>query len=196
VHRALRRTPRRLTAPLFAAAVIATSAAAATPDAPSVEYQVKAAYLSKIGNFVQWPTDSGALAGGQATICILGSDPFGNFIDTVVQGHKIGDRAIAIRRIGKIVKGDAGACQILYISGTDPARVQEMLDAVHGQHVLTVGDTRGGDDMSPVITFVIQNNNVRFEIDQRAAATNGLTISSQLLALAASVRPAKSEEPR
>lgn len=170
--------------------------ASAMPEAPSVEYQVKAAYLSKLGNFVQWPADSEALAQDQATICILGNDPFGQFIDGVVVGHKIGERTIAIRRLAKVTKGISEGCQILYIGETDPKRAQGMLDALQGQHVLTVADAAARGDISPVVSFVLHNNNVRFEIDQGAAADNGLTISSQLLALAVAVRPAKPGEPR
>jgi hypothetical protein len=36
---------------------------------------------------------------------------------------------------------------------------------------------------------VIHDNRVRFEIDDAAAARNGLTISSKLLGLALSVKP-------
>jgi hypothetical protein len=39
-----------------------------------------------------------------------------------------------------------------------------------------------------IIEFVIENNRVRFNIDDQAAAANGLVISSQLLNLARNVR--------
>ena len=163
----------------------------AAANAPPIEYQVKAAYLSKLGNFVQWPEESDARAPDHAIICILGNDPFGDFLDKAVEGRTIGDRTIVVQRIAKFGASGVKPCKILYTSETDPKRISEVLDATQGQHVLTVGDGRGGGDSSPVITFVLKNNNVRFEIDQKAAAENGLTISSQLLALAVEVRPAR-----
>jgi hypothetical protein len=41
-----------------------------------------------------------------------------------------------------------------------------------------------------MINFIVADNRVRFEIDEAAARRNGLQISSKLLSLAASVRPA------
>jgi len=55
--------------------------------------------------------------------------------------------------------------------------------------VLTVTDSMTDPRSKGIINFVIDNNRVRFEIDNRAAAENGLTISSKLLSLAISVRP-------
>jgi hypothetical protein len=40
-----------------------------------------------------------------------------------------------------------------------------------------------------VISFVIQDNHVRFDIDDALAADGGLTISSKLLGLAHAVKP-------
>jgi len=41
-----------------------------------------------------------------------------------------------------------------------------------------------------MITFVIASDRVRFEIDEARAVRSGLAISSKLLSLAVSVRPA------
>jgi hypothetical protein len=55
--------------------------------------------------------------------------------------------------------------------------------------VLTVTDSARDEPARGIINFLIQNNRVRFEIDNGAAAESGLTISSKLLSLAVSVKP-------
>ncbi len=54
---------------------------------------------------------------------------------------------------------------------------------VHGP-VLTVTDLPAGAAHKGIINFVVEDNHVRFEIDNRAANESGLRISSQLMALA------------
>jgi hypothetical protein len=157
--------------------------------ASSVEYDVKAAYLSKFGNFVQWPSDKAAT--GPMNICIVGSDPFGEAIDRVVQGRRIGTHELGIRRIAEPSADALSDCHILYTGALKPERVAEVLDATRGKHLLTVSDARSSSSAAPVITFVLRDNNVRFEIDEQAASENGLVISSQLLALAVSVKAMK-----
>jgi hypothetical protein len=49
--------------------------------------------------------------------------------------------------------------------------------------VLTVTDDAHGSSRG-VVNFRVLDNRVRFEIDNAAAAHNGLTVSSRLLALA------------
>ncbi len=183
----------RLRAGLFRLALLAGTLAVAPAGAAdaSVEYQIKAAYLSKFGNFIQWPADGPSSQQKQAFICIYGKDPFGDALDKAVSGRRIGTRDIAIRRISRNAAAEAAGCQILYTGETRADQLAEVLKAVRGRDVLTVSDTRDGPDAAPIITFLIQNNSVRFEIDERAATENGLVISSQLLALAASVKAGK-----
>jgi hypothetical protein len=89
------------------------------------------------------------------------------------------------------VAAEAAGCQILYTSETGAQQLAAILKAVRGKDILTVTDARDGPDASPIITFLIQNNSVRFEIDEKAATENGLVISSQLLALATTVKTGK-----
>ena len=55
-----------------------------------------------------------------------------------------------------------------------------------GKPVVTVTDS--GLKAHGVISFVIEDNHVRFDIDDAAAAAGGLMISSKLLGLAHAVK--------
>jgi len=55
--------------------------------------------------------------------------------------------------------------------------------------VLTVSDGANTGAGTSIVSFVVQDNRVRFDIDDAAAAANGLAISSKLLSLARAVRP-------
>lgn len=159
---------------------------AAAQDA-SLEYAVKAAFLYKLGPFVEWPEQAFRAADSPVNLCVVGGDPFGGVLDRAVAGQSIGSRPIVVRRLPTVGPGDA--CHILYIVGADPRRTAGVVGLVRGTPVLTVTDGVREPGAKGIVNFVIQSNRVRFEIDDFAAAENGLAISSKVMSLAVSVRP-------
>jgi hypothetical protein len=180
VHKAFR--PCGGVAALLAVLLCAGSARAQE----TVESAVKATYLYKFAPFVDWPQGSFASAEEPFTVCIIGHDPFGAVLDQAVKGQRIGSRAVEIKRMG--ILGPNSGCRIAYVGGSPEQSIGEALEFVRGTPILTVTD--GADNMPRgIIRFVLDNNHVRFEIDDAAAAQNDLVISSKLLSLARSVKP-------
>lgn len=146
--------------------------------APSLEYAVKAAYLPKFIPFITWPDGTFASATAPVTICVLGDGPFGGTLDQAAAAGKSGDRAITVRHVSA---PDAG-CQLLFLGeGGEGAA-----DALRGKPVVTVTDSTA--HAQGVISFVIADNHVRFDVDDAAAQQDGLVISSKLLGLAHAVK--------
>jgi hypothetical protein len=164
--------------------MLAVSAVAATSDDGSLEYAVKATFLYKFAPFVDWPPKAFPLPQSPIKICVLGRDPFGDMLDRAVAGQTIGGRTIVVVRIDA---ADTSDCHIMYVSEPDGA-AKRALESVRGAPILTVTSTSEPESKG-IINFVIRDNRVRFEIDDYAAAQNGLIISSKLLNLAISVRP-------
>jgi hypothetical protein len=150
------------------------------------EYAVKAAYLAKFGSFVDWPKSAFASPTTPINICISGQDPFGAALERLLSGQQAGARPIVVRRIA--TGGRDPGCQILYAGGSDAQSVDQSLAAARGMPTLTVTDDAPAGSNPSVLYFVVRDNRVRFVIDDQAAATNGLTISSELLKLALSVK--------
>ena len=171
---------------------VLTPGLAAAAEDESLEYAVKAAYLSKFGLYVEWPATAFSSPSSAINLCIVGEDPFGAMLNEVVSDQRIGGRAILIRRL-KTVGRDSG-CHILYIGEADTQRVTQIIEAVRGSSVLTVSDAHEPGAATGIINFVIKADRVRFDIDDQAAAQNGLTISSKLLSLALSVKPRQAQE--
>jgi hypothetical protein len=176
--------PRRLRA--AALAVLMAVAQAAPPQtAKPTEYQVKAAYLANFVKFVEWPAGAIASPDEPFNICVLGADPFGPALDAALSGESVDRHPLAARRLANA--REATGCRLLFIAG-DAGEVKRGLDAVEKTSVLTVSDysqflKRGG-----MIQFVLDGNKVRFEVNLAAAKNAGLTLSSELLKVAAAVR--------
>jgi hypothetical protein len=173
-----------------ATAALALALAAAGPlaaHAATLEYAVKASYLSKFVSFVDWPNGAFASPSAPFSICVAGDDPFGAALDQAVAGHRLGGRAALVRRLKRVEAGSG--CQVLFLGGSRTQSIAEALHAVQGEPVLTVAD-RTPAASGAVIQFEVIDNRVRFAIDIAAANANRIAISSKLLSLAVSTRGA------
>lgn len=176
--------PHRIAAWVGIALAGAGLCAAQAAQAESLEYAVKAAYLTKFIPFMQWPETAFAAPGAPFNICVMGEDPFGPSLAKAVAGQKIGNHALAVRQAAAL---DAVAdCQILFFGAGDPQTIADAVDAVKDKPVLTITDS--GTRMRGIIGFAVIDNHVRFDIDDDAAQAAGIQISSKLLDLARNVK--------
>lgn len=152
----------------------------------ALESAIKATYLYKLGPFVDWPAGAAADA-APFQICVVGDDPFGDTLDRAVRGQALGARPILVQRFANAAR--SLPCHVMYLAGSATQSAAEALALLGNAPILTITDTARRSNAKGIIHFVIQDNRVRFEIDDRAAAERGLRISSRLLSLATAVRP-------
>jgi hypothetical protein len=160
-------------------------------EPPSTEYSVKAAFLYRFADYIEWPPTAFDSPASPVTVCVIGRDPFGPTLDRLTDGERVAGRPIAIKRAQKL--DGAMGCHVVYVD--TKGDLTASLHAVEGKPVLTV--TNGVDETGAhgIINFVIHDNRVRFNIDIRLAAGNGLSISSRLLSVALAVNgPSGSKE--
>jgi hypothetical protein len=164
---------------------LTSTAGAQAGDADSSEYLIKAGFIYNFAKFVQWPSATFSQPDSPIVIGVLGTDPFGNVLDRIVEDKKIGTRGFVVKRYkwGKDLK-DLKDCKILFVSASEKARIDEILLSVKGLPILTVGETPGFAERGGVIRFTLEDNRVRFEVNVDAAHQAELNISSRLLTLA------------
>jgi uncharacterized protein DUF4154 len=160
----------------------------------SSEYLIKAGFIFNFAKFVEWPALSFAQPDSPIVIGILGTDPFGAIIDQIVQDKKIGARGFVVKRLkwGAELK-DLKECKILFVGASERAHIDDVVQAVKGLPILTVGETPGFAEHGGVIRFVLEDNRVRFEVNVEAARQAELTISSRLLTLARIIQQAAAD---
>jgi hypothetical protein len=165
-------------ASLLAALVIGSPRAIYSQARAPSEYQIKAVFLFHFTQFVEWPTASTPNQ-GPFVIGVLGEDPFGTFLDETVKNERAGGRELSIRRYRSAA--DIGDCQMLFISRSEGGRLAEVLDALKGKSVLTVGDSEDFARRGGMIRFVTDRGKVHLRVNVDAARDGNLTISSKLL---------------
>lgn len=177
---------RRCWTALIAAVALASLCGWSKPSVAqsTLEYELKAAFLYKFVGFVNWPEP--LQSASPVRLCVVGDDPFGPLLERVVSGETIGGRPLAIARIA--LAQDGIGCHVAFLAGSRNQSVREALAALRGQPVLVVTDESRGSADKGIIHFLIRQNRLRFEIDDRQAAENHLTLSSKLLSLATTVK--------
>lgn len=181
---------RRLRLLVGAAIAVSCLATAASMATAAPEYQLKAVFLFQFAQFVEWPDKSSVDDVTPFTICVLGDDPFHEYLDETVHGEVVKGRPLAVRRYREV--HDLANCNIAFIAQSEMDRLGSILDALRGQPVLTVSDSARFAERGGTIQFVTLNNRLRLRINAQAAKASELTISSKLLQLADIVTPQRS----
>ena len=149
------------------------------------EYQLKAAMLYNLAQFVEWPASAYPDSQAPILLCILGRDPFGNFLTSTVLKQTVNGRPVLVfHPHDQEVRG----CHVLYISSSERKTVAQIFSNLNGSSVLTVGEMTQFATHGGMIQFSLENQQVRFDINTDAASRAGLKISSKLLVLAQIVK--------
>jgi hypothetical protein len=151
----------------------------------SLEYEVKAAYLLNFTRYVEWPSPAFAGAESPVSICVLGSDPFGDVLDATVRGKLTQGRSISVRRIRSTA--ETSGCHLVFVSRATWRAQPDLTKRLRTPGLLTVGESADFAQEGGVIGFVIQEETVRFVVNTEARDRAGLRISSRMLSLAAAV---------
>lgn len=150
-------------------------------QAPTIEYDVKAAFLLNFSRFVEWP---GARRGQPFRLCTLEPDPFGTRLEAATAGETWESRAIEVHRLTSLREAD---CHLLYVPAGATSLFRAGRTTLARQPVLTVGEDRDFLSTGGMIRLFIEANRVRFSVNQKACEEAGLRVSSRLLRLAREV---------
>lgn len=176
----------------------------------SREYQIKAAFIYNFIKFIDWPKEQMVDVNKPIIIGIIGSEDFIKAFDPI-KNKKIKDRNVSIkyftgyenlkksnntdnRQRDKKIQA-LKACHVLLFCTCDSTSIEnsnQILKALKGLPILTVGETERFLEHGGIINFLMENEKVCFEINTTAAKISKLRLSSKLLRLAKRVVQEKS----
>jgi hypothetical protein len=177
--------PRSLRVLLFLAAGVAT-AATALAQREATEAGVKAAFLYKFANYIEWPANAFASPSAPLVIGVVGAEDVAAELERVVPGRSVNGHPVNVRRL----KNGEGAGAHIVFFGRDQAGGAAAVRAAREQGALTVTETeRGLENLGSAINFVTGGERVAFEVSLDSAEKSGLRISSRMLTVARRVVP-------
>ena len=169
-----------------AIATAAFAAASASAQREASEPSVKAAFLYKFANYIEWPAGAFSAPAAPLVIGVAGADEIAAELERIAPGRAVNGHPVAVRRVrdGEAVRG----VHVLFV-GKESGALAALLRSAQQQSVLTVTDTDRGLEMGSAINFIPAGERIAFEVSLEAAEKTGHRISSRMLAVARRVVP-------
>jgi hypothetical protein len=146
---------------------------------------VKAAFLFNFAAFTEWPSDTLA-AGRPLTLCVMGDVSVVDALERAISGRHVEGHELAVQIV--TLDDPIRSCQLLYAGGLDAEHSVELLQALRGAAVFTVGDSDRFAESGGVAQLIFEGDRMRFAINVASARRARLTLSSKLLGLAKLVK--------
>jgi len=172
--------PARRTLLLLALAA-ALAPALAVDQASLLERKVKAAYLLKFANYVDWPEASFARSDSPLVIGVFGAESLAAELQQSAAGRQLRGRTVEVRPLRR---GDSSGVHILFFSQLERDALENTLEYARTHNVLTVTDSEEVRSSGAMVRLLEVDARLRFEVDLRAAAAAGLKISALMLSSA------------
>jgi hypothetical protein len=150
------------------------------------ESRVKALFLVKFAQYVEWPAAVLADTNAPIVIGVVGDGAVGEELNQAIQDRTANGHPFVLRHL--TADADPGGCQILFISDRESAGTGKILEKTAGQPILTVGEDKEFADHDGMINFVFKADSVHLDINLAPAKKAGLKISSKLLSVADEVK--------
>lgn len=148
-----------------------------------MECESKPVFIERFIRFIEWPN---GIKNDVFKIAVVGDNPFDTSLDELFAELKIKDKPVEI-----IYTNDIKRCvdvNIVFISNSETEIMQEILAITNKYPILTIGDSKGFCDKGVHINMYIENDKIRYEINQDAIQKSGLKVSSLLLSSAKIVK--------
>lgn len=150
----------------------------ATESVSGSEYEVKVGFIYNFAKFITWPKSVFGKNFEAIGLCFVSSYPAGDVLfkldQKTVQGRKI---KVKRYKTAEDLKG----CQIFFFGTTNEMFIRQMLNALQGRSVLTIGETDSFTKLGGMIGFFKEKNRLRFQVNLAATEKEGLKLSAQIL---------------
>lgn len=163
------------------------AAAFGAPE-PGVEQEVKAEFIHRFTDYIEWPSTAFPSDTSAFVVCFEGDGPLMRRLERILAGVRVKGHPARFR---PLKDGEPAGCHILYIAPGARGRLPALLRACARAPVLTVGDSPGFLDHGVLINLFVEGPHVRFAINADAAEARGLTVSSRLRVLARKESPSR-----
>jgi hypothetical protein len=145
------------------------------------EYELKAAYIFNLAQFVTWPASAFESPQSPLRICVIGSNGFGAVLEKTVENEAANGHPLVVDNVRSL--DTLPRCHIAFVPAAN-SDTDAVLRATANRAVLTVGEAASFLEAGGIVRFVVAGGRVRFDINVKPAAAAGLTVSSRVLQVA------------
>ena len=150
------------------------------------EYTLKAVWIAKFPHFIDWPKND--IDTSQFfNIGIWGNDPFNGQLDSLCGTSQINGKKVDVEVIYH--ESDLEQIDLLFVPAGNKQNIESLLNECSLYHLLIICEEEGVAELGAHINFIIVNNKVRFEINEKALRDTGFFVSFRLLNISKIVKP-------
>ncbi len=146
-----------------------------------VNYRVQSLYMYKFSKFITWPENK---SDGQFVIGVYGNSPIYEELEIMASIKTAGNnQEIIVKQINTIDELE-DHYHMLYVTSSKSREIRQIVSQMAGKSVLIVAERDGLASKGAGINFIIMENDVlKFEVNQSELENQGLLISPDLLKL-------------
>lgn len=145
--------------------------------------KMKAIFIMNFTKLIEWPK---SYREGNFVVGVIGDSPLFKELSKMAKTKKVANQSL------KIIKFDdtkeISKCHILYVSKNKSQDISSIVKKVKANSTLIITETQGLVDKGSGINFIIKNNRQKFELNKKNVEKYKLKISSNLEALAFTVK--------
>ncbi|SMF47964.1 protein of unknown function [Alteromonadaceae bacterium Bs31] len=142
-------------------------------------HALRSAYLYYFSHFIQWPNET-VFPDDKLNLCASTEDDSDIFQLSTINNKPLGQQRLNIILLDSNPNKQNETCHILYLSGSDSA-IDNQKGLYLNDYTLTV--TEGDSGYRGAIHLFMQNNKLKFEIDNDLLTKNKFKASSKILRL-------------
>jgi len=148
-------------------------------DVPS---KIKSTFIYNFAKSFQWPESNT----DQFSIAILGNNQsLLNYLSEMSNTKMIGTKKIIVKNYTSV--SEISKPEILYILPDKSSSLADAVSKFKGKGTLLIAEKTVSAMAGAAINFVIDNNNIKFELNKTSAGKTGLVVSTKIETLASKV---------
>lgn len=132
---------------------------------------------------VEWPQ---SYRQGNFVVGVVGESPLYNELVKMSKTKKVANQSLEVKKYKNT--DDIGKCHIVYVSMSESESLASILKKVKSNSTLIISEKQGLVDKGAGINFIIKDNRQKFELNKKNVEKYKLKVSSNLEALAFTVK--------
>lgn len=143
-------------------------------------YKAYSIYVYSFSKYINWPEQSGSK---EFVITVVGKSKVREELEIMAQTKNVGGKKIVIKNT--LNAEEIGPSHIVYLSDEKSSQLDEILAKLSNAYTLIIAERDGMAKKGASISFVtLEDNTLRFEVNEDALSNHHLKVSKSLLALA------------
>ncbi|MGE0562076.1 MAG: YfiR family protein [Flavobacteriales bacterium] len=145
--------------------------------------KIKAVFIYNFTKYIEWPQ---SYKEGEFTIGIIGETSLYSELIKMTETKKVANQTLEVKKFTS--PAEVTKCHILYVSKDKSQSLTDIIKKVKNNSTLLVTEESGLVDKGSGINFIIKDNRQKFELNKSNVEKYKLKVSSNLEALAFTVK--------